>query len=469
VPACEHVRQVLIRGGTVVREGGVAGADVLVEGEKIADVRPDIEAAGHEVVDAGGLLVLPGVVDPHTHFLLDTGTARTVDDFESASIAAAAGGVTSYIDFAAQRPGQTFHEVVQRRREQVEGHSHIDFGTHLSLAYLYEGWERDLERVVNAGVTSAKVYTTYKGTFFYVDDWTWLRLMQRSGDAGLLVQVHAENDDILEGRKQELLRAGKKSFAYHAQSRPAIAESEAVSRGLFFSRTTGSPVYFVHLSNPLSVDLVTEARSGGVAAVAETCPHFLALDDSVYAGPDASRYVMTPPLRDRSLQDGMWKRVEAGKVHTMGSDHCGFALSQREGMDDFTQASPGIPGVETSLTVLYSQGVAAGRLGPSDLVRLLCSNPARVFGLWPRKGDLAKGFDADIVLYDPRPRWTLRDEDVHSRAGYSPYAGLEMTGRVSMTICRGRPVWRDGRTAGEPGWGRYLERRPFETKVAAGL
>ena len=270
----------LIRGGTVVTAEDERKADVLVRAGKVAEVREGIDD-GEDVIDATGMLVLPGVVDPHTHLLLDTGTARTADDFESGSASAAAGGVTTYLDFAPQLPGQTFAEALRARLELIEGRSHVDYGLHLNITNLADGWERELEALVEAGVTSAKVYTTYRDTIFYADDWTWYRLMERSGQAGLLVQVHAENDAIVVGKTQELLRQGKAGLAYHGAARPAVAEVEAVSRGLLFGQLTRSPIYFVHLSSPRAVDLITEARDQGVAAITETCPHYLVLDDSV--------------------------------------------------------------------------------------------------------------------------------------------------------------------------------------------
>src|SRR5437762_1940774 len=239
----------LIRGGRVVTARGEEDADVLVRNGTIVDVRAGLPAED-PVIDAKGLLVLPGVVDPHTHLLLDTGTARTADDFTSGSASAAAGGVTTYLDFAPQLPGQTFPQALQARRALVDGRSHVDYGIHLNITHLPDGWEDDLEALVDAGVTSAKVYTTYRDTIFYADDWTWYQLMERSGAAGLLVQVHAENDAIVEGMARQLVAAGKHSLRYHGEARPAVAETEAVSRGLFFSRSTGSPVYFVHLSSP---------------------------------------------------------------------------------------------------------------------------------------------------------------------------------------------------------------------------
>src|SRR5438270_7233512 len=266
----------LIRGGTIVTGAGEQEADILVRDGKVVRVAPGI-AGDEDTIDASGLLVLPGVVDPHTHLLLDTGTARTADDFESGSASAAAGGVTTYLEFAPQGKGQTFLQALAARRRLMDGHSHVDYGVHMTIAHLGQGWERDLEALVEAGVTSAKIYTTYRETIFYADDWTWYRLMERSGGAGLLVQVHAENDAMVVGKTQELLRQGKSGLAYHAASRPAVAEVEAVSRGLVFSEETGSPIYFVHLSSPRSVDLITAARDRGVEAIAETCPPYLVL------------------------------------------------------------------------------------------------------------------------------------------------------------------------------------------------
>jgi len=347
----------------------------------------------------------------------------------------------------------------------MDGRSHVDYGIHLNITHLRDGWEGDLDELVDAGVTSAKIYTTYRDTIFYADDWTWYQLMQRSGRAGLLVQVHAENDAIVEGRTRQLLAAGSRSLAFHAESRPAVAEAEAVGRGLVFSRATGSPVYFVHLSTPVAVDLIAEAGDLRMPALAETCPHYLVLDDSLYSRPDAARYLMTPPLRDRASQAALWSRLEGGLIHSIGSDHCGFSLAERQGADDFTKVSPGIPGVETSLMLMYTFGVVRQRIALTDLVRLLCANPAKIFGLWPRKGDLAPGSDADIVLFDPRPERLLAAAELHSRAGFSPYEGLTVRGRVTTTICRGEVVYRDGHVVGPMGFGEFVPCRPFDASM----
>jgi len=280
-----------------------------------------------------------------------------------------------------------------------------------------------------------------------------------------LVEVHAENDAIVVGKTQELLRQGKSGLAYHAASRPAITEVEAVSRGLLFSEQTGSPIYFVHLSSPRSVDLITAARDNGVEAIAETCPHYLVLDDSVYARPDAARYLMTPPLRDRRSQSRLWTQLTQQLIHSVGSDHCGFSLAQREGIDDFSRVSPGIPGVETSLLLLYTFGAVEHHMQLRQLVHLLSANPAKIFGLWPRKGDIRSGSDADLVIFDPRPTRTLSASELHSRAGFSPYEGLTVHGKVHTTIARGQVVYRDGAVVGKPGFGRFLKCAPFDPEA----
>jgi D-hydantoinase len=454
---------VLIRGGNVLAPTGPGRRDIrLVEG-RIAEVMPSLKPEGGEtVIDADGLLVLPGIIDCHTHFELDTGKMRTLDDFESGAASAAAGGVTTYVNFAPQQKRQSLVDAVKVEQEKANGHTLVDYALHLSFGTPGDNWEAELTEVVAMGVTSAKIYTTYTDTIYYTRDWDWYQLMQRSGLAGMLVMVHAENDDIIKGRTEELLAEGKRSFQYHGAARPAIAELEAVARGLVFCHDTGSPIYFVHLSSPESVALVTQARSQGLPAFAEVCAHHLSLDDSAYATDQAARFVMTPPLRSLETVHQLVAQVAKGLVDASGSDHCGYGLSQRGSDRDFTAASPGIPGVETLWPVLYTSLVADAGLPLTLALDLVTAGPARIFGLWPRKGAILAGSDADLVLYDPSSRESLDGGKLHSKAGFSPWQGRQLYGKIVRTVCRGRTVYLEGQVIGDPTHGRFIPCAPFD-------
>jgi dihydropyrimidinase len=455
-------RTVIINGQTVTPDG-LQRADVRVCGDRIDAVEHSISPApGEEMIDATGLLVLPGIIDAHTHFDLDTGKMRTRDDFLSGSQAAAAGGVTTYVNFAPQQRRQSLIAAVEAERGKAAGNSVVDFALHLSFGTPPIRWDRELAEVVEMGVTSAKVYTTYTDTIYYTRDWDWYQLMQRSGELGFVVQVHAENDDIIRGRTAELLAAGLTSFRYHGTARPEIAEVEAVSRGLAFARDTGSPIYFVHLSSPDSVALVSRARDDGVPAYAEVCVHHISLDDSVYRTDQAPRYVCTPPLRRPDTRARLLEDVLASRVIAIGSDHCGYSLDQRGSNSDFTMASPGIPGVETLWPVTYTTLVAHNAAPLEYAVDLVSRRPAEVFGLAPRKGSIMPGADADIVLYDPDFSGRLDERTLHSRAGYSPWHGFPVQGRVVRTISRGLTVYHDGRVTDAPSHGRFVKCRPFD-------
>lgn len=457
----------MIRGGDIVAPTGPRRADLRVVDGLIAEVEASLKAEpGDTVIDADGLLVLPGIIDGHTHFELDTGKMQTLDDFEAGSGSAAAGGVTTYINFAPQQKKQSLVDAVKAERQKADGHTVVDYALHLSFGTPGDKWESELDQVVKMGVTSAKVYTTYTDTIYYTRDWDWYRLMQRSGAAGMLVMVHAENDDILKGRTEELLKQGKRSFQYHAAARPEIAEVEAVSRGLAFCRETGSPVYFVHLSSPESVSLVGDARSEGLPAFGEVCAHHLSLDDSEYESDQAPRFVMTPPLRPRATVNRLIQQVREGLIDASGSDHCGYGLSQRGSDKDFSAASPGIPGVETLWPVLYTSLVAEAGMPLAAAIDLVTAGPARVFGLWPVKGVIQPGSDGDIVLYDPSARGPLDERSLHSKAGFSPWNGRTVHGKVVRTLSRGTTVYREGTVTGDVGQGRFVPCAPFDVARA---
>jgi len=451
----------LVQGGTLVTPEGVLEADVLAQGQRIKAVGRGLPAS-HDtrVIDAEGCYVLPGVIDSHTHINLDTGVYQTADDWFVGTRAAACGGVTTVIDFATQFPGQTLREAVEARLVEAQD-AVVDYGFHVMITDLPAQREDDIADLVDLGTPSVKLYTTYRPNY-YADDATILRLMEVSADYGVLPLVHCENDDLVNSRIEALKASGQTSWRYHGQSRPPLAEQEAIQRVLFLAEAAGSPVHICHCSTARSVSMVAEAVEAGQPATCETCPQYLLLDDRVYDGPEPWRYVLQPPLRDPLEPDRLWRLLEGGFIDLMSTDHCDYTRAQKLAKDDFTQTPGGLPGLETLLPLMITYGAADGRSTLSDIVELLCANPARLWGLWPRKGTLQPGSDADIVVYDPKPETRIRAEALHHAAGYTPYEGMTIRGEVKATISRGEIVYRQGRFIGRRGRGRFLVREPLD-------
>lgn len=461
----------VIKNGTLVLEEGTVRGDLLIEGERIAAVGKDIETRPDDVViEAAGMYVMPGMVDAHVHFALRSGPYTTADDFATGTRAAACGGVTTIIDYATQLHGGSLLETIEKRRAQADGQVHIDYGLHAIVVDLEHGQDEELPALVEAGIPSVKVYTTYRDARFYCDDLTMLRLLEQGRDIGLLVTVHAENDAIVEGTKAMLTRQGFTSPAYHGKSRPPLAEIEAVNRLIFLAQAVESAVYLVHLSTPEAVELAAQARRRGEPVIAESCPHYLVLDDSVFEGEHPEEFICSPPIRPAEMVARMRALFRVGDINVVGSDHCGYVRSQKRQATSFNDAPQGIPGVETSLQVLYSRFVAAGELPLERLVKAFSTNPAMIYGLYPRKGTLKVGSDADVVIYDPAGERILRDEDLHGAPGsYTPFAGQTIYGRVATTISRGRVIYHDGEFLGNPGQGRFVPGGPFVPAVVAKL
>ncbi len=469
----------LVQNGTLVTPEGTLEADLLAQGERIKAIGHGLPVA-HDtrVIDATGCYVIPGVIDAHTHIALDTGVYQTPDDWFIGTRAAACGGVTTVVDFATQFPGQNLREAVEARMAEAQD-AVIDYAFHVMVTDLPPGQEGELADLVDLGTPSVKLYTTYRPNY-YADDATILRLMAACADLGLLPLVHCENDALVTAQTEALVAAGETGWRYHGRSRPALAEQEAVQRVLFLAETAGCPVHIVHCSTPRSVALVAEARgarsgdlrpsrSGDLrssqAVSCETCPQYLLLDNTAYEGPEPWRYILQPPLRDPDEPNRLWALVEDGAVDLIATDHCDYTKAQKVAQDDFTQTAGGLPGMETLLPLMYTYGVAEERLTISHLVGLLSANPARVWGLWPRKGVLLPGSDADVAIYDPQPEGVIRAENLHHLAGYTPYEGLQVQGRVRATISRGQIVYREGRFIGQKGRGRFVARTLFNEKA----
>lgn len=448
----------LVRGGTLVTVDGPIRADVRCRGGRVVEVGLDLPPAGEPVFDASGALVFPGIIDPHVHFALVAEPHRTADDFATGSAAALAGGVTTFIDFAHQRAGERLESVIDARLVEAAV-SRADYSLHIIVTDISGDQLAELPALTARGFTSAKIYTTYRPAGFYCDDHTALRLMTAAAEHGWVVLVHCENDDIVEAERTRIAREGRVAFRYHGVSRPAIAEIEAVQRMILFAEETGCATYLVHLSTAAAARAVGAARDRGAPVVGETCPQFLMADETVYDTERAARFIHTPPLRTDADRRALWEALGGG-IQTVASDHCGYTLQQRTDYGDLTQVAPGIPGVETLFPLLYTYGYVQGTLSLADLVRLCCVNPARVFGLYPHKGSLAPGADADLVIYDPAGETTLSDAMVRSAAGYSPFSGTTLRGRVAATILRGKIAFDGADVVAEPGQGRLVPRRP---------
>lgn len=451
---------VLIRGGVVVTPEMLLEADVLIRGETIQALGRDLPAPeGAKVIEAAGLLVLPGVIDAHAHIQLDTGLYQTPDDWFTGSRAAALGGVTTVIDFATQFQGQRLGEALEARLGEAAP-SVIDYAFHMMITDLPPGREDELGELPDLGIQSLKLYTTYRPNY-YADDAVLLRLLEAAARYGLTTLVHCENDALVTAQTQALIEAQDTGWRYHGLARPALAEQEAAARVLMLAGAVAAPVVIAHNSTGLTAALTAEARAQGQVAFCETAPQYLLLDNTRYESSEPWRYILQPPLRDPVEKELLWERVSRGDVDMLITDHCDYTRAQKLAVDDFTRTPGGLPGLETLLPLIATYGVSEGRLSWPDVARLLAANPARIYNLWPRKGCLAPGADADLVLYDPTPSATLTAADLHGVAGYTPFAGMRVQGRVVATLRRGSFLVRDGAFVGERGSGQYLPREPL--------
>ena len=450
----------LIKNGLVVGETGSARADVRAEGEIIAEIGGSlVPRDGEQVIDASGMIVIPGGVDAHTHMDLDLGSVRATDDFFTGTAAAACGGTTTIVDHMAFGPrGCSIKRQLDAYHGLAEGKAVVDYSFHGVLDHVDDAILEEVESLIGEGITSHKIYMTYDGK---VTDDEIAKLFERTSELGVLVAVHAENDRAIAHLREKLLAQGKTAPAFHAKSRPPVCESEAVGRVAEIARELGdAPLYIVHLSSYYGLIAVEGARAREQKNLfVETCPQYLFLDESLYKGEDALKYTMSPPLRGRIDCKHLWGAVSDGGVDVVATDHCPFYYSKEKqlGKDDFTKAPGGIPGVEARIPLMFS-ATREGKLSPERFVSLCCANPARLFGLYPKKGVIAVGSDADIVIIDPGFEGTLTHGMLHENCDYTPYEGLPLRGYPIMTISRGEVIARDGLFTGSKGRGRFLRR-----------
>ena len=449
--------ELVVRGGTVVTATDTVVADVGVADGRIVAVAADLPKASDEI-DARGLQVLPGGVDVHTHLDAPVGEVTAIDDFESGTAAAACGGITTICDYAWQAPGQTIAQALDTWLAKARGKAHIDYGFHVILSDASDACLAEIPEVAAAGYPSFKVFMIKE---FGVGDLGILRVMRAAQACGAVVNVHAENGAILDLVAAEMLAAGKRDPRYYAQTRPALAEAEATRRAIDYAELTGAETYIVHVSCRGAVDAIRSARGRGLPVWAETRPIYLALTDERYAigGVEAAKMVGAPPLRTADDQASLWESLRSGNIQAIGSDNTSWTREQKAaGKDDFTRVPYGVPGLETEMSVIYSEGVGRGRISLNTFVGVFATNPARIFGLYPRKGTIAVGGDADLVLFDPLRKQTIDERRLHSRAGYDPFHGFALQGTPVLTMSRGEVVARNGELLCSPGRGQHLLR-----------
>ncbi len=452
----------LIKNGTIFTASKQWKGDIHCREGRIAALGPALEPdPGDEVIDASGAWVLPGGVDPHVHLELPVSGTVSSDDFETGTAAALAGGTTTVIDFVHPERGQDWEEALRARAAEAEKAT-ADYAFHMAVTWWRDGTEALVRRsVAEWGIPSFKAYMAYKQAVG-IEDRDLIEAMRAIGEAGGLLMVHAEHGDMVEALRDRLAAAGRTGPRAHPDSRPPAVEGEAVGRAAMLAGQNGVRLYVVHVTCRESVRALTEAARNGVEVIGETCPHYLVLDDSVFDAPgfEAAKYVLSPPLREKSHQAALWDGIFQDRLSVVATDHCPFDFhGQKElGRDDFRKIPNGAAGIEHRLSLLFTHGVRTGRISPLRFVDLVAEGPARVFGLYPRKGTVAVGSDADLVVWDPEATAVLSAATHHHRCDSSIYEGMEVTGLPRITVAGGAVRWRDGDLRAERGAGRFLRR-----------
>lgn len=453
----------LIKNGLLVLEHEVMQGDLLIEDEKIAAIGQNLDDSDCQVIDAAGMVVLPGGIDVHTHFNIDVGV-RSVDDFSTGTIAAAFGGTTTIVDHMGFGPkGCNLHHQFGVYKGYTDGKCVTDYSLHGVFQEIDENILSETEVMMADGISSFKMYLTYD---YKLDDKAALKVLAKLGDIGGITTVHCENDAIIHYLRQKLVSEGKTEAKYHPISRPPYCEAEAIDRMIALSKAAGNaPLYIVHVSTEDGASLIRKARQDGAVVFGETCPQYLVLDDSCYDDPqEGLKYILSPPIRSKAHQSALWQGLKNGTLQVVATDHCSFDYhgDKQRGRDDFTQCPNGAPGVETRMPIIFSEGVSKGRLTLNEFAAVTSTNPAKLFGMYPKKGVLAVGSDADIVLMHPDMEVTITRNILHENVDYTPYEGLQVKGWPVMTMIRGQIVIENERLQVPIGFGRFIKRNPVQ-------
>jgi dihydropyrimidinase len=457
----------VITGGTVVSATGSVAADVLVDAGRIVavaspgtEITESFAAGASRRIDASGRLVVPGGIDVHTHMEMPFGGTYSSDTFETGTRAAAWGGTTTIIDFAIQRRGEALRQGLDALLAKAEGSCAVDYGLHMIVSDVNDQSLKEMDMLIDEGITSFKLFMAYPGVFFSTDG-EILRAMQQASGNGATIMMHAENGIAIDLIVAETLARGETDPRFHGRTRPSALEGEATHRAIELAGVAGAPLYIVHLTAAEALRAVVDARDTGRNVFAETCPQYLFLSDAELERPgfEGAKYVCSPPLRPRWHQPELWRGLKTNDLSVVSTDHCPFCFKEQKelGRGDFSKIPNGLPGVENRVDLIY-QGVARGDISVERWVEVIATTPARMFGLYPQKGVIAPGADADILIYDPGARQTISASTHHMNVDYSVYEGLEITGRVQTVLSRGDVVVDDGQFAGEKGHGRFLGR-----------
>lgn len=450
----------LLKGGVVVSGSGTKRADLLIENNKIAAIGRNLRCAADAVTDVTGCILFPGFIDAHTHFDLDVAGTTTADNFYTGSRAALRGGTTTIIDFACPNKGESLHHGLELWHQKADGKTFCDYSFHMTIDDWNESIRAELPDMFAQGISSFKMYMTYPAMMIGDRDLYWA--LKELKSLGGICGVHCENAGVIDGMIAERKAAGELGPSSHPLTRPPYLEAEAVSRLLRIAQAAQCPVVIVHLTNREALREVEHARQRGQTVYVETCPQYLLLDESVYFNPDwssAARYVCAPPIRAKEEQDALWKALRRGEIQTISTDHCSFTLAQKElGREDFTRIPGGLPGVETRGELIYSYGVARKRISAARMCRLLSENPAKLYGLFPRKGILRPGSDADIVVYDPGLSHVIEASECVANVDYNPYEGFVTAGGIRQVWLNGRLCVNQGTVLDETPQGQFIAR-----------
>ena len=455
----------IITNGRVVTASDTYASDVAVGNGKIVAIGQSLPPENaSRIIDAAGKYVLPGGIDVHTHLDMPFGGTTSSDDFETGTRAAAFGGTTTLIDFAIQYKGQTLRTAFDTWMQKASSKAVCDYAFHCIITELADAQLDEMNALVREGITSFKLFMAYPGVFM-LDDGSIFKALRTTATNGGLVCMHAENGNAIDVMVQQALAEGKKAPKYHALTRPTTAEAEATSRAIALAEMAGAPVYIVHLSCNDALEKVREARDRGLPVYAETCPQYLYLSIENFDVPDfeGAKYVFTPPLREKWHQEKLWNGLKSDHLQVVSTDHCPFCFKEQKelGRNDFTKIPNGGPGVEHRMSLIYSGGVAAGRFSVNRFVELVCTTPAKLFGLYPRKGTIAVGSDADLVIFDPRRKHTISAKTHHMRVDYSMFEGIQVMGMPVTVLSRGRVVVESDKFLGRAGTGEFVKRSTY--------